>query len=492
MLPYLPLATTTTPAPPHRLVVIGAGPAGLTAAVEAQKRGFAVTVLEASNEVGGLAKTARRDGNGFDIGGHRFFTKFPQVEQWWHEVLPPEDFIHVRRQSRIYYRGKFFSYPLRAGNALAGLGPWTSLRVFGSYLWAKIHPRRPEVSFEDWVSNRFGRLLFAIFFETYTEKVWGIPCDQLSADWAAQRIKSLSLGKAIVSAFKPQQGRDVTTLIDEFQYPRRGPGMMWERAQQLVEARGGHVLLKHPVVRIAREAKAGFTITANVSGRPVSFTAEAVISTMPLQDLMLCLEPPPPPAVGAAARSLSYRDFLNVALVVNRTGLFPDNWIYIHDAAVRASRIQNYNNWSEGLVAEPGTTCLGVEYHCNQGDELWRTPDEQLIARASTELEHLKLARAGDVRRGWVIREPRAYPRYTGDYQRSVGIIAEYLANIPNFFTVGRAGMHKYNNQDHSMLTAMLAVDNLGGARHDLWAVNADDEYHEIKTAAATPPPPAN
>lgn len=465
----------------RRLLIIGAGPAGLTAAVEAQKRGFAVTVLEASNEVGGLAKTAMRDGNGFDIGGHRFFTKFPQVEEWWHEILPSKDFIKVRRQSRIYYRGKFFSYPLRAGNALAGLGPWTSLRVLGSYLWAKIHPRRPEVSFEDWVSNRFGRLLFAIFFETYTEKVWGIPCDQLSADWAAQRIKSLSLGKAVVSAFKPQQGKGVTTLIDEFQYPRRGPGMMWERARQLVEQRGGRVLVQHPAVRIALEAKSEFTITANVSGRPVSLTADAIISSMPLQDLIACLEPPAPPAVGTAARSLSYRDFLNVAVVVNRTGLFPDNWIYIHDAAVRASRIQNYNNWSAGLAAEPGTTCLGVEYHCNLGDDLWRAPDAKLIAQAAAELEHLKLARASEVLRGWVIREPHAYPRYTGDYQRNIQTIADYLANIPNFFTVGRAGMHKYNNQDHSMLTAMLAVDNLCGAHHDLWAVNADDEYHEIR-----------
>ncbi|MDO8559647.1 MAG: NAD(P)/FAD-dependent oxidoreductase [bacterium] len=462
-----------------RVLIIGAGPAGLTAALEGVRRGYSVTVLEASDQSGGLAKTVFHDGYGFDIGGHRFFTKFPQVEQWWHEVLR-DDFITVRRQSRIYYRGRFFDYPLRPLNALAGLGPGMSLRLAGSYLWARLHPRRPETTFEDWVSNRFGRLLFSIFFKSYTEKVWGIPCNELSADWAAQRIKSLSLSKAVLNAIRPQRG-SITTLIEEFQYPRRGPGMLWERVVQLVEDAGGRVLLQSPVQHLVALPGHGFRVTAMVDGKTQELFADAVISTMPLPDLVAMLEPAPPADVRAAAERLTFRDFLSVLLVLKTTALFPDNWIYIHDPSIRASRVQNYGNWSAAMVPQPGTSGIGVEYHCQQGDQLWTKTDDQLIALATEELSRLRLAEPAQVQRGWVIREPYAYPRYTDDYQQHVKTIARHLASIPRLQTVGRAGMHRYNNQDHSMLTAMLAIDNLSGARHDLWAVNADDEYHEIK-----------
>ncbi|MDD5110072.1 MAG: NAD(P)/FAD-dependent oxidoreductase [Patescibacteria group bacterium] len=463
------------------LLVIGAGPAGLTAALEGSRKGFSVTVLESADQVGGLAKTVVHDGNAFDVGGHRFFTKYPQVEAWWRKILGP-DLLTVQRQSRIFYRGKFFDYPLRAGNALRNLGATASLQIAASYGWAKIHPRRPELTFEDWVSNRFGRRLFQTFFKTYSEKVWGIPCDRLSADWAAQRIKSLSLTKAVADALGFRRG-DVTTLIEQFLYPKRGPGMMWERAQDKIAAAGGRVLLRHRVTEIAMDAGKFAVRAATAENTDATFTADAVISSMALPDLIRSLKPAAPQPVVQAATQLNYRDFLTVHLVVNRENIFPDNWIYLHDPTVIAGRLQNFGNWSAAMVAASGTSCLGLEYFCQAGDDLWKKSDGDLVTLAKHELELLGLVQADEVKRGWVTREPKAYPRYDDDYRANVQTIAQHLATIPRFFTVGRNGMHRYNNQDHSMVTGMLAVENLDGNTHDLWAVNVDDEYHEIKRA---------
>ena len=464
------------------LLIIGAGPAGLTAGVEACRNGWEVTVLEADRQVGGLAKTVVHDGNAFDIGGHRFFTKYPEVEAWWREILGA-DLLTVRRQSRIFYRGKFFDYPLRAANALRSLGPISSLLIAGSYGWARIHPRRPELTFEDWVSNRFGRRLFQTFFKTYSEKVWGIPCDQLSADWAAQRIKSLSLTKAIADALGFGRG-SVTTLIEQFFYPKRGPGMMWERAQERITAAGGRVLLQHRVLEIATDS-GGFVVRASTAeSTKTTFAADAVISSMALPDLVRSLKPVAPNSVQQAANALNYRDFLTVQVVVNRQNIFTDNWIYLHDPIVKAGRLQNFGNWSKAMVATAGTSCLGLEYFCQAGDQLWQKSEADLVALAKHELELLGLVKAEEITRGWVTREPKAYPRYDGNYQTHVQTIAQYLSSIKNLWTVGRNGMHHYNNQDHSMLTAMLAVKNLSGEAHNLWAVNVDDEYHEIKPAA--------
>lgn len=471
-----------------RLIVIGAGPGGLTAGLEATRRGWQVTVLEADSQVGGLAKTVVHDGNAFDIGGHRFFTKFPQVEAWWNSVMGPEGFIEVPRSSRIYYGGKFFRYPLRAGDALRQLGVWRALHILASYAYARLRPRRPEQTFEDWITNRFGRQLYLRFFRSYTEKVWGIPCAELSADWAAQRIKSFSLAAAIRQSLFGQETTQLTTLIDHFRYPRRGPGELWGRVQHLITQAGGSVRTLHRVQQVVCNASGGFSVVAATGNSTASYEADAIISTLALPDLLAYLSPKPPADILLAASRLTYRDFASVLMVVNRTQLFSDNWIYIHDPGVRASRLQNYNNWSAAMVRQPNTTCLGMEYHCQRGDDVWERSDDSLITLAKQELATLGFARPQEISSAWVIREPRAYPRYTDNYAEHVRTIATYLATIPGLLTVGRNGMHKYNNQDHSMLTAMLAVDNLAGAAHDLWAVNADDEYHEIKLTKDTAP----
>ncbi len=461
------------------VVVIGAGPAGLTAAYELGKRDVPVTVLEATDAIGGISQTVERDGWRFDIGGHRFFTKVPRVQELWRELLPPEDFLSRPRLSRIMYRGALFDYPLRPMKALRQLGPVEAARCTLSYMWARVRPPADQSHFEGWVAARFGYRLYRIFFKTYTEKVWGIPATEIQADWAAQRIKNLNLRNAIFSALKPKGDTTITTLIDRFDYPKYGPGMMWERARDLVVKQGSEVLMECPVVAVEWEKGRATTVVAAPRGEPQQLPARAVVSSMPLPALVRAMDPPPPDDVLAAADGLRHRDFLTVALVVPQEASFPDNWIYVHTPGVRVGRVQNFGSWSPYLVKE-GRTCLGLEYFVNEGDELWSMPDSDLVQLATEELDHLGLVRADQVECGYAIRMPKAYPVYDPGYAERVEVLRQWLeAHVPNVYPVGRNGMHKYNNQDHSMLTALLAVENMFGAEHDLWRVNADDEYHE-------------
>ena len=475
-------------APGDRTVVIGGGPAGLTAAYQMAKMGWSVTVLEADDILGGISRTAQYKGYRFDIGGHRFFTKIAPVEALWHEILENE-FISVPRMSRIHYQGKFFDYPLKAGNALSGLGPVNAVRIFLSYLWWHYKPYPVEENFEQWVTNRFGKRLFEIFFKTYTEKVWGIPCTEIRAEWAAQRIQGLSLAKAILNATAlNRRSNDIKSLINEFQYPRLGPGQMWETCAKKIETLGGQVLMKHYVTAIEHQDGKIVAVRAETPEGEKRFEAEHFFSTMPVRSLVRALDPRVPHVVMDDAEGLRYRDFLVVALMLDQEDLFPDNWIYIHTPGVQVGRIQNFNNWSKAMVPDAGTTCLGMEYFCFKGDGLWDSSDADLIAQAARELEQLGLAKAADVKDGAVIRMPKAYPIYDSKYRGHLDGVRAYIDPIQNLHTVGRNGMHKYNNQDHSMLTAMMAVMNMQGASHDIWEVNTDFEYHEeqkIETAGS-------
>ena len=466
---------------PNPVVVIGAGPAGLTAGYELTLRGVAVVILEKGSDVGGLARTVEYKGFRFDIGGHRFFTKVAPVARLWNEMLGHE-FLRRPRLSRIYYRGRFFDYPLKPVNALRNLGIWTSFHVLVSCVWIKMFPIRPERSFADWVSNRFGRKLFRIFFETYTEKVWGIPCNRIDAQWAAQRIKGLSLKTAVINMLAPlrrRNGGSIKSLIEQFDYPRLGPGMMWDAFRERVERGGGLVKLNSRITRILHDGARVNGVEVEHDGATYVQPADHVISTMPVRHLIERLDPPAPSEVVEAASRLKYRDFLTVALIIDAPDVFPDNWIYVHDDRVSVGRIQNYKNWSPAMVPDQRCTCLGLEYFCFAGDGLWSKTDAELVALATRELETIGLAAAGLVRDGTVVRAPKAYPVYDHGYEAALHESRGYLERFCNLQLVGRNGMHKYNNQDHSMLTAILAVRNLFGEQHCLWNVNADEEYHE-------------
>jgi protoporphyrinogen oxidase len=464
----------------HDVVIIGAGPAGLTAAYQLTKEGISPTVLEADVVVGGISRSAERDGWRFDIGGHRFFTKVAAVESLWHEILPAEDFLLRPRMSRIYYNGKFFDYPLRAMNALRGLGFLEAVRCVLSYVWVRIRPPRDMDTFEGWTASRFGWRLYRTFFKTYTEKLWGVPATEIKADWAAQRIKNLSLFSAIANAVLPRRNQKaITSLIEEFHYPKLGPGMMWERCRDLVVERGGQVVMGTEVVGIRHADGRAFEVVTD--GR--AFPCTDVVSSMPLGALVRAMDPPPPPEVLAAADDLAYRDFLTVALVVPEAAGFPDNWIYVHDPSVGLGRIQNFGSWSPYLVKE-GRTCLGLEYFVFEGDRLWVMPDDELVELGKRELAQLGLVDPAQVEAGYVVRMPKAYPMYDDRYRANVEVLRAWLAeHAANVHPVGRNGMHKYNNQDHSMYTAMLTVENILGASHDIWAVNVEAEYHEEKAA---------
>ncbi|HYY57388.1 MAG TPA: NAD(P)/FAD-dependent oxidoreductase [Pyrinomonadaceae bacterium] len=466
-----------------RVIIIGGGPAGLTAAYELCKANVASVVLEKDSMVGGLSRTIAYNGYHFDIGGHRFFTKVKAVDDLWREVLPDGDFLRRKRLSRIYYDNRFLHYPLRFSSILFNIGIGNGLLILLSYLRAQVFPEKQERTFEQWVRNRFGSRFYQLFFKTYTEKVWGIPCDEITADWAAQRIKDLSLGATIRNLLFKQRAKDkgglIKTLIEEFDYPRRGPGMMWERMAGLVAERGGQVRLKTQVESIEWSAGGVERIVVGRNGEREALPGSHFISSMPIRELVRSLSPPAPSKVQTAAEKLNYRDFITVVLMVNRRDIFPDNWIYIHDPDVKMGRIQNFKNWSPHMVTDPEKTCLGLEYFCFEGDNLWMMSDEELIELGKLEVEKVCLVKAAEVEDGAVIRVPKAYPVYDHTYKESLAVIRNFLGPLENLQLVGRNGMHKYNNQDHSMLTAMLAVKNILGANYDLWAVNTEQEHME-------------
>jgi protoporphyrinogen oxidase len=456
-----------------RVVILGGGPAGLTAAYELSNMRIECVVLERDAVVGGLARTVDHKGFRFDIGGHRFYTKVSLVQQMWRDILG-DDLLTRKRLSRIYYKSRFFQYPLEPSDAVRGLGSLESFRCGLSFVRSRLFPTLPERDFETWVSNRFGRRLFETFFKSYTEKVWGMDCRKIGAEWAAQRIQGLSLWSLLRDAVFPSSNKKIKTLIKDFQYPRLGPGMLWSRMREIVEQRGVPVVLNAPVESL--QWQAGKIVSVQAGGK--TYRGAEFISSIPIRELIERLDPVAPPLV-AVADKFHYRDFILVALMVRGRNLFPDNWIYLHDPAIIAGRVQNYGNWSPEMTPGPDMACLGVEYFCNMPDEIWKKPDEELIALAKREMAQLGLLREQDVVDGAVVRMPKAYPVYDYGYQDGLAEVRQFLAEVPNLQLVGRNGMHRYNNQDHSMLTAILAARNVAGARFDLWNLSVDEDYLE-------------
>lgn len=460
-------------------VILGAGPAGLTAAYMLSKHGIRSVILEKSNMVGGHARTEVHDGYRFDIGGHRFFSKIEVVNDIWNEVLG-EEFLKVPRLSRIYYNDKYFDYPLKLINVLKGLGPLNSFLILMSYLYAQVRPFPREDNLEEWVSNRFGRKLFRTFFKTYTEKVWGIPCTEIRAEWVAQRITNLTFFVALKNAiFKPKT-TVAKTLIDKFDYPRYGPGMMWESMRDKLHDQGSNVMHDAQVVRIERTGNHIDQVIIQRDGQEEAIGGSHFLSTMPIKQFVLGLDPAPPPEIVEAIGKFKYRDFLTVCLIVNKKDLFPDNWIYIHSPKAKVGRIQNFKNWSEAMVPDLSKTSLGMEYFCNAGDELWNMADSDLIELAKEDLEIVGMAEAADIEGGLVIRQSHAYPVYDADYNSSRDAVHEYLSSFDNLYPAARNGLHRYDNQDHAMFSAILAVENMLGGDHDVWTINTEKEYHEV------------
>ncbi|HEV2136477.1 MAG TPA: NAD(P)/FAD-dependent oxidoreductase [Terracidiphilus sp.] len=530
-------------------VIIGAGPAGLTAALEfCRKSSICPIVLEASNRIGGISCTIRHNGNRIDIGGHRFFSKSDRVMDWWTEIMPiaadgsaatsisyqnqqrkitsfdknrrhapadPDCVMLVRpRKSRIYFMRSFFDYPLSlSAGTLRRLGLLRTLRILGSYMHSQARPRRPEKSLEDFIINRFGRQLYRLFFKSYTEKVWGVPCEQISAAWGAQRIKGLSLRKAAAHFFRKlldrskgpgdiRQKNSETSLIEQFLYPKFGPGQLWERVAKLVEESGGEVRLGWKVTRIHVEKNNDGTerITSVLARDPhgalVEIHGDYFFSTMPVRELLRAIDTPVPAEIHAISDGLQYRDFITVGLLVDRLLItepngepIKDTWIYIQEPDVLVGRLQIFNNWSPHMVADPSKIWIGLEYFCYDSDPLWKMPDKDLAMFAVQEIASIGIVNRDEVRDFCVHRMPKTYPAYFGTYERFNEIV-RYMERFENLFLVGRNGMHKYNNQDHSMLTAMMAVENiLAGikSKQNLWEVNTEQEYHEQKSEAQTP-----
>jgi protoporphyrinogen oxidase len=470
--PYAPHPPITPQAP---IVVLGGGPAGLTAGYLMAKQGQPVILLESTEFIGGIARTQVRDGYRFDLGGHRFFTKVKEVDDLWHEIMK-EDFLKRPRKSRIYWNDKFLEYPLQGMDVIRKLGPVELTRCMASYAWAAAKPKGREDTFETWVSNRFGKRLYQHFFKTYTEKLWGVSATEIRAEWAAQRIKGLSFFSAAKAAFFGNSG-NIKSLISEFNYPRLGPGQMWEQMADDIKAHGGEIRLNAPVTKLVTD---GGRITEVIAGGETLHPSH-VISSLPLRTTVGITSPEAPVEVRDAARGLRYREFLTVLLVIDVEDPFDDNWIYIHQPGVRVLRIQNFKSWSPHMIPEGETaSSIGMEYFCFEGDELWNMDDDDLVTMAGQEIEKLHLAPADKVRFGFVERVHKAYPIYDEHYAERVRTIRDWLESFSNITQVGRNGLHRYNNSDHSMLTAMRAVDNiLLGTHHDIWDVNVESVYHE-------------
>lgn len=495
------------------VLIVGAGPAGLTAAYELTRRSsIRPTVVEALSDVGGLSRTVKHGGNRMDIGGHRFFSKSDWVMQWWAGILRPpaadcvgavpdeDDVLLLRsRCSRILYLRKFFDYPISLSlRTLRNLGGVRTLRIGLSYLYARLFPRRPVASLEDFFVNRFGSVLYRTFFRDYTEKVWGVPCREISPEWGAQRIKGVSVGAVLRHAARQifrlrtndvAQKQIETSLIERFLYPKFGPGQMWQAVAARLTASGVRLCMETVVekIRLSDGAVASVDVRDMRSDKAAHLDCDVLVSTMPLRDLIAKIDPPPPDDVRRAAAGLCYRDFLTVGLLVRKLKASappPDNWIYIQEPDVRIGRLQIFNNWSPALVRDPEhTVWLGLEYFCREGDDLWSMPDERLALFAGGELEKIGLIDAGEVLDAHVVRVPKAYPSYFGSY-RDIAVVQRWLDGIPNLFPAGRNGMHRYNNQDHSMLSARMSVDLILGERPDksaVWGVNAEETYQEEK-----------
>lgn len=465
-----------------RTAIVGAGPAGLTAALELGKLGLEGVVIEAGDVVGGISRTVAFRDCRLDIGGHRFFTKVPEVEALWHEILG-DDLLVRQRLSRIFYRDGFFDYPLKPVNALRGLGIIEAGRVMVSFLHTQLFPIADESTFDAWVSNRFGRRLFEIFFKTYTEKVWGMPCSEINAAWAAQRIKNLNLVTALKNAFVrngTRNGEVVASLVERFYYPRLGPGMMWESCRDLAASYGIETHLQSQVVRIHHSG--GRVSAVDVAGPDGGTRREpcgSLISSMPIGTLIGAMDPAAPEEVQNAAQGLRFRDFLIVGLIVEREHLFPDNWIYIYSPEVRVGRVQSFKNWSPDMVSDHELSFIGLEYFVNRDDDLWNLPDDELVELGASEAQKIGLFEPEEVLAGTVVRQPKAYPIYDGEYECHLQVLRDWLDGFENLFTVGRNGQHRYNNQDHSMLAGLFAARNVAGAELDLWSINEDLSFHE-------------
>jgi protoporphyrinogen oxidase len=461
------------------VIIFGAGPAGLAGATKLTKNSKLVIIFEKENLVGGISKTLEFRGNHFDLGGHRFFTKSKEVNQLWDETLK-DDFIVRPRLSRIYYKNKFFDYPVKSMNALMGLGIGESMLILFDYFKIKLFPYKEEKTFEQWVSNRFGKRLFNHFFKSYTEKLWGIPCDQIQAEWAAQRIKGLSLVSAIRSAFFPDKSGKIKTLIDEFKYPKLGPGMMYEKMAANLVSAGANLLMESNVVSIKHDNfKATSAVVRDKLGNEKEYFSDHFLSSMPLTELIKNLSPAVPQEVLEAASKLTYRSFITVSVILKSPNSFPDTWIYVHSPEVKLGRIQNFKAWSPFMIADKNTTTLGLEYFCTEGDELWSMPDGDLLKLGMLELEKIGLGKQSDLIDGFVARVPKAYPVYDSTYPENIKIVRDYIEKFKNLQPIGRYGMFKYNNMDHSILTGLYAADNILGAHNDIWEVNADKEYQE-------------
>lgn len=467
-----------------KVVLLGAGPASLAAGLSLIEKDYEVTILERESVIGGISKTIEYKGYRFDVGGHRFFTKNKDVNDLWQKTLG-NDFVKTPRLSRIYYQNKFFSYPVQIGDTLKKAGVATSFACVASFVRYRLFPIKPEKSFADWVTNHFGRKLFLMFFKSYSEKLWGISTDDLSADWAAQRIKGLSMWETVKNAlFKPKV--KAKSLIDEFYYPKYGPGMMYERMGKLIELKGGKIITNCMVTALVTMNNKVEKIEAkDKSGKSVTFAADYVISTIPLPDTARFIEPKIK-EVQKINEELRFRDFISINLIIDRKELFPDTWIYVHDPRVKMGRIQNFKNWSKYMTPKPNHTPIGCEYFCDQGDELWNTGDKELIKLASKEIEMMGLLQGGKVLDGCVYRMRDAYPVYFGDYQTSIKRAKKYIDKIDNLWVAGRGGMFRYNNMDHSILTGIYAASSIMGDAMDPWAVNEEQEYHETEKKGKT------
>lgn len=476
------------------VAIIGAGPAGLTAGYLLAKKGFAVTILEMDEKyLGGISRTVEYKGFRFDIGGHRFFSKNEDVNKFWDEILK-EEFIQTPRLSRWYYRGKFFHYPIRPFELLKVFGILESVLIVSSYLKAKIFPIKPEVTLADWCINNFGKHLATPFFINYNKKLWGINPSKLSKDFTLQRIKGVSFTGTILNSIKSLlkiQDKTSKSFIETFKYPKLGPGMLWEKVGKLIELNNGKIVLGAKVTKVVVEGwKVGRL--EYVRGEKVEdckverLECDYVLSSMPLKELIHSIEPEPSKEILKAADNLCYRDFITVALMIDKEKMPPDNWIYTHDEHIKAIRIQLYKNWSKFMVPDKSKSCIGFEYVCLEGDELWSKSDKELIELAKSELEFLGFANDNEIIDGSVVRMKNVYPMYLLDYSEHVNKIKHYLQNLTKSYSLqpmGRCGLHRYNNSDHSMMTAFLCVKNiLGEGNFDQWIVNSDAEYHEEET----------